>query len=123
MASVDETIKEYIEEFTIKHDAFRCFDLPQLIILNEELRKYNESVTFVTQFFLPDLTQSVKVNDKITIKVYDETNIATLYDDKRFGMALGYNNTGIKRDVIAIVGFINGDLVGVVGASNDSSTM
>lgn len=38
-------------------------------------------------------------------------------------MALGYDNESDKKDVLVTVGYIDGKIAGVAGASNDSDTM
>ncbi len=39
VASVDEKIKPFIEGFISRHSEYRCFDTPQLIVLNKEFEK------------------------------------------------------------------------------------
>lgn len=123
VASVDEEIKPFIEKFVVKHSGYRSFDTPQLIVLNKEFEKYQKCVCFIAEFFLPDVEKKVAINDNITVKIYEEKDIPELYKDERFHMALSYSNEGEKKDVLAAVGYIDGKIAGVAGASNDSDTM
>lgn len=123
VASVDEKIKPFIESFISRHSEYRCFDTPQLIVLNKEFEKYHKSVCFIAEFFLPDLEKQVLINGNINVKILEENDISSLYKDNRFHMALGYDNESDKKDVLAVVGYIDGKIVGVAGASNDSDTM
>lgn len=123
VASVDEKIKPFIEEFIGTHSQYRCFDTPQLIVLNKEFEKYDKCICFIAEFFLPDLEKEVLINENITVEILQENNIPCLYEDDRFHMALGYDNEGDKKDVLAVVGYIDGKIAGVAGASNDSDTM
>lgn len=123
VASVDKQIKGFIDEYTKKHLPFRCFDSPQIIVLNQELEKYDKCVCFIAEFFLPDLEKEVQINDDIMIRILDEEEIPTLYNDKRFDMALGYGQEGETKDVLAVVGYIDGVIAGVASASNDCDTM
>jgi hypothetical protein len=123
VATVDEAIKPYIEAFMTRHSGFRCFDTPQLIVLNKEFEKYGKSVCHIAEFFLPDMEKKVRINEDITIKIMEGDEISDLYADDRFHMALSYDNTSDKRDVLAVCGYINSELVGIAGASNDSETM
>ncbi|MDT8717663.1 GNAT family N-acetyltransferase [Clostridium sp. 19966] len=123
VASVDERIKDYIEGFIGRHSGFRCFDMPQLNVLNREFEKYGKCVCFIAEYFLPDLNKQVFTNDNIEVKVLSECEVASLYGDARFHMALGYNQAEDKKDVLAVVGYIEGKIAGVAGASNDSDTM
>lgn len=123
VASVDERIKDFIEKFISKHSEYRCFDTPQLIILNREFEKYGKCVCFIAEFFLPDIEKQININYKIVVKILSEDEIPSLYKDDRFGMALGYDCESDKKDVLAVVGYIDGKIAGVAGASNDSDTM
>lgn len=123
VVTVDEKIKPFIEAFVRRHSGFRSFDTPQLIVINREFEKYNKCICFITEFFLPDLEKQVIINENITVKILEEKDIPPLYKDDRFHMALGYSNDGDKKDVLAVVGYIDGEIVGVAGASNDCDTM
>ncbi|MDF2801357.1 MAG: GCN5-related N-acetyltransferase [Anaerocolumna sp.] len=123
VATVDDSIKTYIESFINRHSEYRCFDTPQLNVLNTELNKYHKCVCHIAEFFLPDVEKHVSLNDQIEVKILTEKEIPTLFNDDRFHMALGYNNNGDKKDVIAAVGYLDGKIVGVAGASNDCQTM
>jgi GNAT superfamily N-acetyltransferase len=123
VASVDEGIKDFVEAFIGKYPGYRCFDTPQMNALNWELAKYKKCVCFLAEFFLPDINQKVPVNEAVQIKIIREDEIPELYQDDRFHMALGYDNSGEKKDVIAAVGYIDGKIAGVAGASNDCDSM
>lgn len=123
VVSVDKQIKEFISEFVNRHPNYTSFDAPQLIFLNKELEKYNMCVCHIAEFFLPDIEKQVLVNKNVDVVVLSEEEIPLLYKDDRFHMALGYNNDTSKKDVLAVVGYIDGKIVGVAGASNYSETM
>jgi ribosomal protein S18 acetylase RimI-like enzyme len=123
VASVDKRIKEFISEFINRHPDYSSFDTPQLIFLNKELEKYGKCVCHIAEFFLPDIEKHVEINNNVDIKIITEDEIPLLYKDDRFHMALGYNNDTSKKDVLAVVGYIDGKIVGVAGASNDCETM
>ena len=123
VACVDERIKDYIENFISRHPEYRCFDTPQLNVLNSEFLKYGKCVCHIAEFFLPDVDKQVMINDNVEIKILSEDEIPSLYKDDRFHMALGYDSEGDKKDVLATVGYIDGKIAGMAGASNDSDTM
>ena len=123
VATVDERIREYIEAFISRHSEYRCFDTPQLNVLNREFAKYGKCVCHIAEFFLPDLTKTVPINHNLEVRVLSEEEIPFLYQDNRFHMALGYDQTGDKKDVLATVGYIDGKIAGVAGVSNDCNTM
>lgn len=123
VASVDEQIQEFIIKFLDKHTEFRCFDTPQLIVLNKELEKYGKCVCHIAEFFLPDIEKQVEINNNVDMRIVLEDDIPSLYKDDRFPMALGYGHDTDKKDVLAAVGYLDGKIVGIAGASNDSNTM
>lgn len=123
VASVDETIRPFIEQFTAKHAGYRCIDAPQLMVLNREFEKYDKSVCYLATFYLPDLTQHVEINSDIKIEILEEHEIPKMFANDRFHNAFGYDNTREKKDVLAVIGYLNGEIVGAAGASNDAEMM
>lgn len=123
VASVDERIKDFMEKFISRHSEYRCFDTPQLNVLNREFEKYGKCVCFIAEFFLPDEEKQIVINKNIKVKIFSEGEIPSLYKDDRFHMALGYNSESDKKDILAVVGYIDGKIAGVAGASNDCDTM
>jgi len=122
VASVDESLLEFISAFIGMHPEYNIFKTPQLIFLNKELEKYGKCVCHIAEFFLPDIEQQIDINNDIYVKVLSEDEIPLLYKDDRFHMALGYGS-GVSNDVLAAVGYIDGKIAGVAGASNYSETM
>lgn len=123
VATVDESIKDFMEKFLNKYPGFRAFDTPELILLNRELEKYGKMVCFIAECFLPDVEKQILVNKDIEVKMLSEDEIPSLYEDERFHMALTYNSDGDKKDVLAVVGYIDGRIAGVAAASNDCENM
>lgn len=123
VASVDDRIKDFMKDFINRHSEYRCFDTPQLNVMNREFEKYGKCICFIAEFFLPDLERTVSINENIEIKIVLENEIPYLYADDRFHMALGYDCERDKRDVLAVVGYIDGEIAGVAGASNDCDRM
>ena len=123
VASVDKQIENFMTSFVNKHLGFRCLDMPQLNMLNTEFNKYNKCAGMIAEYYLPDLTKNREVNPNFDIKILTNNEITSLYDDDRFHMALEYNCESEKHDMIAVVGYRNGEIIGIAGASNDSATM
>ncbi len=121
--SADDKIQNYMAQFAQKHQGYRCFDTPQLTALNHEFEKYGKCVCHIAEFFLPDRNKQVAPKADLEIRILYEDQIPYLYSDKRFSMALTYETDEDKKDVIAATGYLNGQLVGVAGASNDCDTM
>jgi len=121
VASVDEKVKDFIEDFIYKYKGFRCFE--QFCILNEEFSKYNKRMG-KGECFLPDVTKLKLVNLDFDVKIYVDDEVCQFYNDKSYTNALGYEFDDGRRDVIAVAGYNKaGKIMGLAGASNDSDTM
>lgn len=125
VAVVDEEVQAFMEKYLSKYkdNIYRCFDAPQITTLNSELEKRGKCIAHMAQFFLPDINYRPDLNTEIATRLFVGDEIAELYDDKRFTMALAYNRTGERVDVIAIAAYVNGEIAGVAGATNDCESM
>ena len=81
VASVDESLVEFISAIIDRHPEYTIFDAPQLIFLNKELEKYGKCVCHIAEFFLPDMEKQVDINNDIYVKVLSEDEIHLLYKD------------------------------------------
>jgi len=123
VASVNDKIKGFIENFVKNRTGFRCFE--QYGELSQEFIKYNKQI-HTAEYYLPDINKSRAVNPDFDVKIYIEDEIRQFYGDDRFHMALGYcDEKSERRDVIAVVGYshLNGEIMGIAGASNDGEKM
>lgn len=125
VAVVEEEMQEFMKKYLSEHEKniYRCFDAPQITILNNALEKKGYCVAHLAQFFLPDVDYVPELNTDIETKIFIEDDITSLYDDQRFTMALDYNRTGERVDTIAIAAYVDGQIAGVAGATNDCETM
>ena len=87
-----------------------------------ELEKHNKSIGLY-EAFVPDITVNRQVNPDFDIVTYWGDDIAKLYDDKRFGNALSYTLERKKADAVAVAGYINGEIIGMAGASRNYEKM
>ena len=117
------TICEEMEAFMTKHvaemDGFRCFDMP-LNVLENELKKYGGIISEIEEFYLLESDKICQINTDFDIVILEGVAIKKLYEDRRFQMALGYCQEQERKDMLAVVAYENGEIVGVAGASNDT---
>ena len=83
------------------------------------MQKYQKAVCFLAEYFLPDPKSELITLPGLTIEWLYDQQIEKLYSDRRFSMALSYTTEGEKKDRIAAVGFVDGELAGVAGVSDD----
>ena len=56
----------------------------------------------------------------VEIEILEGDAIQKLYSDHRFHMALGYSQDSDLKDMLAVVAYEHGEILGVAAASNDT---
>lgn len=121
VASIDERIKDFMDSFMGDRIGFRCFE--EISLLSDEFRKYNKRIGLRTEAFIPDIKRiNIPKADFDTVMLQGR-DVESLYDDKRFHMALSYRTAGECADVLAVAGYKDKQIIGVAGASNDYDSM
>lgn len=125
IAIADDKIRTFIEAFLekYKNEVYRVFDAPHMNKLIDKLKKHKMCIAHIADYYLPDLSFNPVLNENIDLKILIGDEIKALYDDKRFNMALSYSRDSIRRDEIAVVGYIQGQIAGVAACTNDCDTM
>ena len=117
-----------IRDFTVKYlnlcgnDLYRAFDAPNISILNSELMKKNYVIAHLAEYFVPSDNAKININEELEYQIYEEEEIDKLYN-LGFNMALCGTTHGNRRDQLAVASFIDGKIVGVAAATNDSFLM
>ena len=57
VAQVSERTKSAVSEYINTFDAYRCFETPQINMLNDLLAPFDLKVCFMAEYFLPDVTK------------------------------------------------------------------
>ena len=120
VASIDKKLMEFMIPFVEKLPGFRCYT--RFKELTHEFDKYGKHIG-TQNYYLPDIKNSFDVSPNFDIKILIDSEISKLYSDKRFPMALRYDCDSERRDVIAVTGYKNNEIIGIAGAVNDSDTM
>ena len=56
VAQVSERTKSAVSEYINYFDTYRCFETPQINMLNDLLAPFDLKVCFMAEYFLPDVT-------------------------------------------------------------------
>lgn len=120
VASVDEKIKGFVDSLILDKEGYRCLELISPLAI--ELEKHNKFIGLY-EAFVPNIAVNRRITPHFDFVIYWGDDVAKLYDDKRFGMALSYTTEGKKADAVAVAGYINGKIIGVAGASRDYDKM
>ena len=123
VAAADERWHTWMTEFVKKHDGINCFDCKQLIAINDELRKHGAHLSFLTEYYLPDVLAARSRVTDLEVKILEEQELVALYSKSHFKMALGYSTAEKRRDVLAAVAYDGDEIMGIAAASNDTDIM
>ena len=119
VAAVRPELEAFMTDYIANMDGFRCFDMP-LNLLQEELAKQGAVISEIEEFYLLDRREIQPVNPDFEFEILEGEAIKKLYGDHRFHMALGYSQESDRRDMLAVVAYEKGEILGVAAASNDT---
>ena len=119
VAAVRPELEPFMTDYIANMDGFRCCDMP-LHVLQEELAKQGAVISEIEEFYLLARREIQPVNPDFEFEILEGETIKKLYGDHRFHMALGYSQESTRRDMLAVVAYEKGEILGVAGASNDT---
>lgn len=120
VAQTSQRLKDTVSEYINRYPAFRCFETPNINILNDMLAPYNLKVCFMAEYFLPDVTKLKRLECNYELKVLQKADFENLYCDK-WSNAICKDSK--ERDVLAVGAYDNGKLIGLAGCSADCENM
>ena len=120
VAQTGQRLKDTVSKYINRFPAFRCFEAPNINILNDMLAPYNLKVCFMAEYFLPDVTKLKRLECNYELKILKKADFENLYCDK-WSNAICERNK--DRDILAVGAYDNGKLIGLAGCSADCETM
>ena len=120
VAQVSERTKPAVSEYIHKFEAYRCFETPQINMLNDLLAPFDLKVCFMAEYFLPDVTKLKALDCGYELRVLHKEDFADLYTEQ-WGNCLTFHDR--ERDVLAVGAYDNGKLIGLAGCSADCEMM
>lgn len=119
VAAVHKEFEAFMIKYLAKMDGFRSFDMP-LDTLESELKKYDGIISEIEELYLPESAEMKQVDTTFEVEILEGNAVKKLYSDDRFHMALGYAQEYERKDMLAVVAYDKGEILGVAGASNDT---
>lgn len=110
------TVSDYINTYAVE----RCFETPNMNILNDAFQKNGYRICFMAEYFLPDVEDLVALPCKYETKVLSADDFRDLYK-KEWSNALCEDRK--ELDVLGIGAYDKGRLVGLAACSADCDTM
>ena len=120
VASVGEDCRAAVEEYIGRFPAFRCFETPNLLILNDALQAKGLRVCFMAEYFLPDLDLLRLLSCPFELRLLHQADFDGLYTPQ-WSNALCEARR--ELDVLGVGAYDGGTLVGLAGCSADCETM
>lgn len=120
VASVTPEFHDITENYINKYSLEHLFETPHIHVLNEALLQKGQTICFMAEYFLPDLSNLRPLDCLYELRILSPKDFENLY------LAEWSNALCEKRkhlDVLAIGAYDNGKLVGLAGCSADCDTM
>ena len=120
VAQVSERTKSAVSEYINTFDAYRCFETPQINMLNDLLAQFDLKVCFMAEYFLPDVTKLKELGCGYELRVLHKEDFADLYV-KQWSNCLTFRDR--ERDLLAVGAYDYDKLIGLAGCSSDCEMM
>ena len=120
VAQVSERTKSAVTEYINKYSVYRCFETPNINVLNNMLDDFDLKVCFMAEYFLPDVTKLKELDCGYELRVLQKEDFVDLYVDK-WSNCFSFDNR--ERDVLAVGAYYNEVLIGLAGCSADCDSM
>lgn len=120
VASVDmkyaDTVSAYINAYSVE----KCFETPNMQVLNGAFEKHDMQVCFMAEYFLPDLTLLSPKPCKYELRTLEQKDFAPLYRPE-WSNALCVERK--ELDVLGVGAFFENRLIGLAACSADCDEM
>ncbi len=120
VASVSEELRDTAEKYINKYSPKDCFETPQIHELQREISKFGQSVCFMAEYWLPDVTAVKALECPYELRLLKKDEFEGLYVPE-WSNALCEKRK--ELDVLAVAAYDAGRMVGMAGCSMDCETM
>lgn len=120
VASVREDLIDIVSGYINKYQTERCFETPNMHVLNDEMQKRGLRVCFMAEYFIPDLTILKELPCDYELRILHQSDFEGLYK-KEWGNALCDKRRHL--DVLGVGAYDNGKLIGLAACSADCDAM
>ena len=120
VASVEEPYRDIVADYIGRFSAYRCFETPQIHVLDDALRESGLRVCFMAEYFLPDLGCLKALDCPYEMRIMHQEDFVPLYIDQ-WSNALCEKRK--ELDVLGVGAYDSGRLVGFAACSADCEDM
>ena len=111
-----DIVKEYVGRFAFHH----CFETPNMYWLNRKLEPLGQTVCFMAEYFLPDLSKLRALPCRYELRILEKADFEALYLPE-WSNALCRERKHL--DVLGVGAYEDGKLIGLAGCSADAANM
>lgn len=120
VAQASEEIAPLVRQYINRYPVERCFETPNLHVLDDVLRPFGQKICFLAEYFLPDVKALKELPCEYELRVLHQKDFADLYLPQ-WSNALCEERKHL--DVLGVGAYDNGELIGLAGCSADCETM
>lgn len=120
VASVSKELEAVVSEYIEKLESYKCFDMPDMHILMNELEKFGFNICFMAEYFLPDADIMKPLDCGYNVMLLEQNDLEKYYLPE-WSNALCKSRK--ELDVLGAGAFDGDKLVGLAGCSADCDTM
>ena len=120
VASVEEPYQTVVTDYINRFSPYRCFETPQIHVLDDALRESGLRICFMAEYFLPDLESLKALDCPCETRLLHQEDFAPLYTDQ-WSNALCEKRK--ELDVLGVGAYDGGRLAGFAACSADCADM
>lgn len=118
VVTADECLHAFLAEYISGKTGHHLFELPNLLPIEEELKKHGYTLTQTYHMFLP--CKRVEPVKDFSVKWFFGEDIKQFYGDKRFQNAISPEFLPERPDTIVVCAYDGEDIMGMAGCSEDA---
>ncbi len=84
VATISEEYRNIVEKYIAKYDVYRCFETPNIHVLNDAFQKLGYRVCFMAEYFLPDVSILEAQKCDYEMKVLYSKDFEGVIEDKLY---------------------------------------
>lgn len=118
----DAKILPFLRELAAKYEGPQLFTGKVMYLINRRLAAENKTAGEINIYYLPRTPYKYVRRGGFKVRVYEQEDIVkVLYRYKNFSNALLYDSSGKRKDMLAVCALNGDEIIGMAGASSDSS--
>ena len=120
VATISEEYRSIVESYINKYDVYRCFETPNMHVLNDAFGQFGKRVCFMAEYFLPDVNVLKELKCDYEMRILYNKDFENLYTDDWSNALCSHRK---ENDVLGVGAYNDGQLIGLAACSADCDTM